>query len=113
MPIFDVKEVEMGLESIRTMRMQKRVELEAKTVLKNKEPTTTYKMQLANAEHLALGDYVKVSLPSLPSAPWLPGRPAGLHRLPEVPARRWASRAGGSRARQIRETWRQALHPVP
>ena len=41
-------------------------ELAYQTVLKNKEPTTTYKMQLANAEHLALGDYVKVSLPSLP-----------------------------------------------
>jgi len=40
-------------------------ELAYKTVLLHKEPTIMYKMQLSNAEHLTLGDYVKVTAPSL------------------------------------------------
>ena len=40
-------------------------ELAYKTVLLHKDPTLKYKMQLINAEHLTLGDYVKVTGPFL------------------------------------------------
>ncbi len=33
------------------------------TVLINKEPTTSYRMRIVNAEHLTLGDYVEATVP--------------------------------------------------
>ena len=40
-------------------------ELAYQTILLHKDPTLKYKMQLINAEHLTLGDYVKVTGPFL------------------------------------------------
>ena len=53
------------LYQFRTDRRDRLEELAYQTVLLHKEPTHIYKMQLSNAEHLTLGDYVKVSVPYL------------------------------------------------
>tara|TARA_R100000664_G_C2755154_1_gene142828 strand:- start:43 stop:1119 length:1077 start_codon:yes stop_codon:yes gene_type:complete len=52
------------LFQLRTTEYDKLEELAYKTVLLNKEPTYIYQLQLANAEHLTLGDYVEVTGPS-------------------------------------------------
>jgi len=49
----------------KTTKYDRLEELAYQTVLRNKEPTLTYRLQLANAEHLTLGDYVKVTAPPL------------------------------------------------
>ena len=49
----------------KTSRYDRLEELAYQTILLHKEPTLLYKMQLSNAEHLTLGDYVKVSVPYL------------------------------------------------
>jgi len=49
----------------KTLEYDRLEELAYKTILINKEPTVIYRLQLSNAEHLTLGDYVKVSAPPL------------------------------------------------
>ena len=53
------------LYQFKTSRYDRLEELAYQTVLLHKEPTLIYQMQLSNAEHLTLGDYVKVSVPYL------------------------------------------------
>lgn len=53
------------LYQYRTNQYDKLEKLAYETVLRNKEPTLIYRLQLANAEHLTLGDYVKVTAPPL------------------------------------------------
>ena len=53
------------LYQFKTDKYDRLEQLAYQTVLLNKEPTLTYKMQLTNAEHLTLGDFVKVTVPSL------------------------------------------------
>jgi len=49
----------------RTLEYDRLEELAYKTILIKKEPTLTYRVELSNAEHLTLGDYVKISAPPL------------------------------------------------
>jgi len=53
------------LYQFKTSRYDRLEELAYQTVLLHKEPTLIYQMRLSNAEHLTLGDYVKVSVPYL------------------------------------------------
>ena len=53
------------LYQFKSSRYDRLEELAYQTVLLHKEPTLIYQMQLSNAEHLTLGDYVKVSVPYL------------------------------------------------
>ena len=53
------------LYQFKTSRYDRLEELAYQTILLHKEPTLIYQMQLSNAEHLTLGDYVKVSVPYL------------------------------------------------
>ena len=68
--VTDVDSVERNgvaskLYQYKTNQYDKLEKLAYETVLRNKEPTLTYRLQLANAEHLTLGDYVKVTAPPL------------------------------------------------
>ena len=52
------------LFQLRTTEYDRLEEFAYRTVLLNKEPTFVYQLQLANAEHLTLGDYVRITGPS-------------------------------------------------
>ena len=53
------------LYQFKSLEYDRLEKLAYQSVLRNKEPTLTYRLQLANAEHLTLGDYVKVTAPPL------------------------------------------------
>tara|TARA_Y100001938_G_C8072872_1_gene424210 strand:+ start:697 stop:1779 length:1083 start_codon:yes stop_codon:yes gene_type:complete len=50
---------------INTLRKDRLEELAYQTVLLHKEPTLSYKVVMSEAEHVTLGDYIRVKIPTL------------------------------------------------